>query len=55
MRLTPLEKAEKEIDIAAEVARLAKMTVPELLARHVELSNDPDFAMEFAMAMYFPG
>ncbi len=25
------------------------------LARHVELSNDPDFAMEFAMAMHFPG
>lgn len=23
-------------------------------ARHVELSNDPDFAMEFAMAMHFP-
>lgn len=23
--------------------------------RHVELSNDPDFAMEFAMAMWFPG
>ncbi|HPO11900.1 MAG TPA: ASKHA domain-containing protein [Candidatus Hydrogenedentes bacterium] len=22
--------------------------------RHVELSNDPDFAMEFAMAMHFP-
>lgn len=23
--------------------------------RHVDLSTDPDFAMEFAMAMYFPG
>ncbi len=23
--------------------------------RHVDLSTDPDFATEFAMAMYFPG
>jgi len=34
MRLTPMEKTEKEIDIAAEVRRLAKMTVPELRAQH---------------------
>lgn len=29
-RLTPLEKTEKPISIAAEVVRLAKMTVPQL-------------------------
>ena len=33
----------------------ARAEVVARLARHVELSNDPDFAMEFAMAMYFPG
>ncbi len=33
----------------------ARAEVIARLARHVELSNDPDFAMEFAMAMYFPG
>lgn len=32
-----------------EAERLAR------LATHVELSQDPDFAMEFAMAMRFPG
>ena len=36
-RLTPLEKTEKPISIAAEVARLARMTVPDLRARHEEL------------------
>ena len=36
-RLTPLEKTEKPISITAEVARLARMTVPELRARHEEL------------------
>ena len=41
MRLTPLENTEKEIDIAAEVNRLAKMTVPELRTRHVELFGAP--------------
>jgi len=41
MRLTPLENIEKEIDIAAEVTRLAKMTVPELRTRHAELFGGP--------------
>jgi len=36
-RLTPLEKTEKPLSIAAEVGRLAKMTVPELRVRHEEL------------------
>jgi hypothetical protein len=36
-RLTPLEKTEKPISIAAEVARLARMTVPELRTRHGKL------------------
>lgn len=40
-RLTPLEKTEKKINTAAEVARLAKMTVPELRARHKELFGEP--------------
>jgi len=40
-RLTPLEKTEKLINIAAAVARLAKMTVPELRTRHVELFGEP--------------
>jgi hypothetical protein len=33
-RLTPVEKTEKKPPIAAEVARLAKMTVPQLRAQH---------------------
>jgi hypothetical protein len=41
MRLTPLEKTEKPISIAAEVARLAKMTVPQLRLRHMELFDEP--------------
>jgi len=41
MRLTPLENTEKLIDIAAEVARLARMTVPQLRARHRELFGEP--------------
>jgi hypothetical protein len=41
MRLTQLEKTEKPIDIAAEVARLTRMTVPELRARHFELFCEP--------------
>ena len=41
MRLTPLEKTEKEIDVSAEVTRLTKMTVPELRTRHVELFEEP--------------
>lgn len=40
-RLTPLEKTEKPISIAAEVTRLARMTVPELRARHAELFGAP--------------
>jgi hypothetical protein len=40
-RLTPLEKTEKKISIAAEVARLATMTVPQLRARHQELFCEP--------------
>ena len=40
-RLTPLEKTEKPLSIAAEVARLARMTVPELRARHEELFRAP--------------
>ena len=40
-RLTPLEKTEKPISIAAEVARLARMTVPDLRARHEELFGAP--------------
>ena len=40
-RLTPLENTEKKISIAAEVARLAKMTVPQLRARHAELLGKP--------------
>jgi hypothetical protein len=40
-RLTPLEKTEKKISIAAEVARLAKMTAPELRARYEELFGEP--------------
>lgn len=40
-RLTPLEKTEKKITIAAEVARLAKMTVPRSRARHAELFGEP--------------
>lgn len=40
-RLTPLEKTEKKISIAAEVGRLAKMTVPQLRARHAELFGEP--------------
>ena len=40
-RLTPLEKTEKKISIAAEVARLAKMTVPQLRARYAELFGEP--------------
>jgi hypothetical protein len=39
-RLTPLEKTEKPISITAEVARLARMTVPELRARHEELFGE---------------
>ena len=39
-RLTPLEKTENVIDIAAEVGRLAKMTVPGLRARHKELFGE---------------
>lgn len=39
-RLTPLEKTEKKINIAAELARLAKMTAPELRARHMELFGE---------------
>ena len=42
-RLTPLEKTEKKIGIAAEVVRLAKMTVPQLRARHAELFGEPAF------------
>jgi hypothetical protein len=41
MRLTPLEKTERPISIAAEVARLAKMTVPQLRLRHMELFDEP--------------
>jgi hypothetical protein len=46
-RLTPLEKTEKEkkINIAVEVARLAKMTVTELRARHEELFGEPARSM----------
>lgn len=41
-RLTPLEKTEKKIiSIAAEVARLARMTVPELRTRHLEVFDEP--------------
>ena len=40
-RLTPLEKTEKKTSIAAEVARLAKMTAPQLRARHAELFGEP--------------
>jgi len=40
-RLTPLEKTEKKINIAVEVARLARMTVPELRVRHEELFSEP--------------
>jgi hypothetical protein len=40
-RLTPLEKTEKKTSIATEVARLAKMTVPQLRARHAELFGEP--------------
>jgi hypothetical protein len=40
-RLTPLEKTEKKTSIAAEVARLAKMKVPQLRARHAELFGEP--------------
>ena len=40
-RLTPLEKTEKKTSIAAEVARLAKMTVPQLRARHAQLFGEP--------------
>jgi hypothetical protein len=40
-RLTPLEKTEKKISIAAEVGRQAKMTAPQLRARHVELFGEP--------------
>lgn len=40
-RLTPLEKTEKKISIAAEVARLAKMTVPQLRTRQIELFGEP--------------
>ena len=39
-RLTPLEKTENAINIAAEVGRLAKMTVPGLRARHEELFGE---------------
>jgi len=35
-RLTPLEKTEKKISIAADVGRLAKMTVPQLRALYAE-------------------
>ena len=41
MRLTPLEKTEKPISIVAEVARLMKMTVPQLRIRHMELFGEP--------------
>jgi hypothetical protein len=41
MRLTPLEKTEKPIDIAAELARLARMSVPQLRLRHMELFDEP--------------
>ncbi|MCX6632908.1 MAG: DUF2924 domain-containing protein [Candidatus Solibacter sp.] len=40
-RLTPMERTERPIAIAAEVARLATLTVPELRARHVELFGEP--------------
>lgn len=40
-RLTPLEKTEKKTSMAAEVAHLAKMTVPQLRARHQELFREP--------------
>ena len=36
-----MEKTEKEISIAAEVERLAKMTVPQLRARHAQLFGEP--------------
>jgi hypothetical protein len=40
-RLTPLEKTEKPLNIAAEVGRLARMTVPELRTRHAEVFGAP--------------
>jgi hypothetical protein len=40
-RLTPLEKTEKPIDIATELARLSKLSVPQLRIRHMELFSEP--------------
>jgi hypothetical protein len=40
-RLTSLENTKRTIDTAAEVVRLAKMTVPELRTRHVEVFGGP--------------
>ena len=40
-RWTPLEKTEKPIDIAAELARLSKLSVPQLRIRHMELFGEP--------------
>jgi len=40
-RLTPLEKTEKLITTAAQISALAKMTVPELRAKHQELFGEP--------------
>ena len=33
----------------------ARMDALARAVRHVDLSTDPDFAMEFALAMHFPG
>jgi len=40
-RLTPLEKTEKPIDIGAELARLSKLSVPQLRIRYMELFGEP--------------
>lgn len=40
-RLTPLEKTEKTINVAAEVARLAKMTVPSCALGTLSYSASP--------------
>lgn len=41
----------------AVLSRQARARAGEIArnTRHIELGSDPDFAMEFAMAMYFPG
>ncbi len=40
--------------VVASLSTSAESEQLALRTRHVELSQDPDFAMEFAMAMYFP-